>query len=75
MCNIALGEEIEYCYNSEIKCRVMDDKQVEYQGQQYSLFALAQLLTGSKWFADPRYFKYNGEWLNDIPHRMEEVTD
>lgn len=53
----------------------MDDKQVEYQGQQYSLFALAQLLTGSKWFADPRYFKYNGEWLNDIPHRMEEVTD
>ena len=76
MCNIALGEEIEYCYNPEIKCKVMDDKQVEYQGQKYSLSALAQLLTGSKWsVAGPRYFKYKGEWLNDIRHRMEEVTD
>ena len=73
MCNIAPGEKIEYCNNPEIRCRVVDDKQVEYQGQKYSLSALAQLLTGSKWsVAGPRYFKYKGEWLNDIRHRLEE---
>ena len=72
MCNISPGEEIEYCNNPEIRCKVIDDKQVEYQGQKYSLSALAQLLTGSKWsVAGPRYFKYKGEWLNDIRHRLE----
>ena len=30
LCNIAPGEEIEYCNNPEIKCKVVDDKQVEY---------------------------------------------
>ena len=39
---------------------------------QYSLSSLAQLLTGSKYsVAGPRYFKYKGEWLNDIRHRLE----
>ncbi len=33
----------------EIKCTVVDDKTVSYQGQIYSLSALAQLLTGSKY--------------------------
>ena len=74
MCNIDPGEEIEYCNNPEIRCRVVDDKQVEYQGQKYSLSALAQILTGSKWsVAGPRYFKYKGEWLNDIRHRLESL--
>ena len=72
MCNIVPGEKIEYCNNSEIRCKVVDDKLVEYQGQKYSLSALAQILTGSKWsVAGPRYFKYKGEWLNDIRHRLE----
>ena len=72
LCNIQPGEEIEYCYNPEIKCKVVDDKQVEYQGQKYSLSALAQILTGSKWpVAGPRYFKYKGEWLNDIRRCLE----
>lgn len=72
LCNIQPGEEIEYCYNSEIKCKVVDDKQVEYQGEKYSLSALAQLLSSSKWpVAGPRYFKYKGEWLNNIRHQLE----
>ena len=41
MCNIAPGEEIEYCNNPEIRGKVVDDKQVEYQGQKYSLSARA----------------------------------
>ncbi len=71
MCNIQPGEEIEYCYNPEIKCKVVDDKQVEYQGQKYSLSALAQLLTGGKYsVAGPRYFTYKGELLPDLRHRL-----
>ena len=58
--------------NPEIKCTIVDDKTVSYQGQIYSLSALAQLLTGSKYsVAGPRYFKYRGEWLNDVRHRQE----
>ena len=73
MCNIQHDEEIEYCNHPEIKCTVVDDKTVSYQGQTYSLSALAQLLTGSKYsVADPRYFKYRGEWLNDMRHRQEK---
>lgn len=41
MCSIQPGEEIEYCNNPEIKCTVEDDKTVSYQGQTYSLSALA----------------------------------
>ena len=72
MCGIQPGEELEFCNNPEIKCTVVDDKTVSYQGQVYSLSALAQLLTGSKYsVAGPRYFKYKGEWLNDVRHRQE----
>lgn len=71
-CNIRPGEEIEYCNNPEIKCTVVDDKTVSYQGQTYLLSALARLLTGSKYsVAGLRYFKYKGEWLNDVRHRLE----
>ena len=71
MCSIAPGEEIEFSNNPEIRCKVVDDKQVAYQGKKYSLSALAQILTGSRWpVAGPRYFKYKGELLNDIRRRM-----
>ena len=36
-----------------------------------SLTALAKLLTGKQYsIAGPRFFKYKGEWLNDIRHRI-----
>ena len=45
---------------------------VEYDGKKWSLSALAAMLTQSKWgVAGPRYFKYNGEWLNDIRKRLD----
>ena len=71
-CNIGIGEEIEYCDDPEIVCKVVGDKTVEYKGKQYSLSSLAQLLTGNKYaLAGPRFFKYKGEWLNDIRQRVE----
>lgn len=75
MCNIAVGEEIEFwrsaSESSGIMCTVSDDKHVEYDGKRWSLTALAKHLLGVKWaMAGPRYFKYKGEWLNDIRRRL-----
>lgn len=74
VCNIVVGEEIEFWRSasepSGITCTVADDKHVEYDGQRWSLTALAKHLLGeNRALAGPRYFKYKGEWLNDIRHR------
>lgn len=75
-CGIPVGATITYFnrgnVNSGTECTVVDDKTVEYQGRRLSLSALATELTGSKWgVAGPRYFKYNGEWLNDLRAKAE----
>ena len=75
-CNIKPGETICYYSDPELICTVVDDKHIEYQGNIYSLSALATALSGSKWtVAGPRYFKYNGEWLNDIRRRLETESN
>lgn len=74
-CGIASGEQVVFSckgnpHDGEI-CKVVDDKHVEYKGESWSLSSLAQLLSGrSTPTAGPRYFKYNGEWLNDIRQRL-----
>jgi plastocyanin len=75
MCNIPIGDQVEFCCNgnehSGTLCRVADDKHVEYDGKRWSLTALVKHLLGVKWaMAGPRYFKYKGEWLNDIRSRL-----
>ena len=79
-CNIPIGATITYFNrgkaNSGVECVVVDDKAVEYQGKRYSLSALATELSGSKHgVAGPRYFKYQGEWLNTIRARAEGRQD
>jgi hypothetical protein len=57
--------------NPEITATVVDDRNVEYNGEIMSLTALAKLLSGKKYsIAGPKFFKYKGEWLNDIRHRL-----
>lgn len=75
LCGIAVGEKIEfYCNGNENTgafCEVVDDKHVSYDGETWSLTALAKHLTGVKSaIAGPKYFKYKGEWLNDIRQRL-----
>ena len=70
-CNIAIGEQVEFCCSgspySGTLCLVVDDKHVTYNDQIWSLTALAKHLLGVNGaIAGPRYFKYKGEWLNDI---------
>lgn len=75
-CNIPVGAVVTFVHQgnslSGAECTVVDDKNISYQGKTYSLSALATELVGSKWgVAGPRYFKYNGEWLNDIRAKVE----
>ena len=70
-CKIPAGDQIEYAYDPSLKAAVVDDRNVEYQGEMMSLTALAKLLSGKKYaIAGPKFFKYKGEWLNDIRHRL-----
>lgn len=72
MCGIQIGEEIEYYNDSTIKCKVVSERKVLYQGKEYSLSALAKKLSGRKSsIAGPRYFKYHGMWLNAIRREHE----
>lgn len=70
-CQIPVGDEIEYGFDPSFKATVVDDRNVEYNGETMSLTALAKMLSGKKYsIAGPRFFKYKGEWLNDIRHRL-----
>lgn len=70
-CQIPLGAKIEFGENPNITATVVGDRSVEYNGETMSLTALAKLLTGKQYsIAGPRFFKYKGEWLNDIRHRI-----
>lgn len=74
-CGIAVGEQVEfYCKGNDYSgtmCTVVDDKHVEHDGEQWSMTALAKHFLGVKWaMAGPKYFKYKGEWLNDVRHRL-----
>ena len=79
MCDISVGEQIEFSYNgcekSGTMCTVVDDKHVKYNDETWSLTALAKHLLGDvKWaLAGPRYFKYKGEWLNDLRNRKAKI--
>lgn len=78
MCRIPVGTELEFWpstyTNSGKKCIVVDEKHVVFEGTNYSLSSLAQMLLGSpRSVAGPRYFKCNGEWLNDIREREERA--
>lgn len=70
-CQIPVGAVIEYGLDPSITCTVVDDRRVEYQGATMYLTGLAQLLSGKHCaLAGPKYFKYKGEWLNDIRQRL-----
>lgn len=70
-CQIPVGATIAYANDESITATVIDDRNVEYNGETMSLTALAKLLSGIKYsIAGPKFFKYNGEMLNDIRHRL-----
>ena len=75
LCGIEPGEVVEFWYTyrkpSGIWCPVLDGEHVEYEGRAWSLSGLARRLTGAeRGVPGPSYFKYRGEWLNDLRDRL-----
>ena len=75
-CGIQPGEEIEFWSNKStptgVICKVLNDKQIQYNGETYSLSGLATKILEYKWTVQgPKYFKYHDEWLDDIRKRKE----
>lgn len=67
---IPIGAVLEYYKNSDIKCTVVDDRKVEYEGEIMFLTSVAKKITGKQsGIAGPRYFKYKGTELWDIEGR------
>ena len=74
MCDIAVGEQIEFfcignMHSGEV-FEVADDKHVIYNGERWSLTALAKHVTNTKGVLAGPKFKYKGEWLNGIHQRL-----
>ena len=67
---IPVGAVLEYYKNPDIKCTVVDDRKVEYEGEVMFLTSVAKKITGKQsGIAGPRYFKYKGTELWDIEGR------
>ena len=75
--NIQPGEELEFTRNSEKKCKVFDDRRVEFQGEIYSVSSLANKFiteggSGSSNVAGTLYFRYKGQVLADLRREIEQ---
>ncbi len=79
---LAIGEEISFLYDNSIVARVLNDKnQVDYQGEQYSVSALATkiLIENYGWAEDVhvngwKFFTKNGISLSDLRTRIENAN-
>ena len=70
MVGIQVGEEIEYIKDASIRCEVISDRKIRYDGENYSLSALAEKLEGRTNLAGPWYFNFDGEILGRRRQRM-----
>lgn len=71
-CGIGVGEEVVLIGRSEVKCVVVDDNHVEFNGKKYALSYLAKEILGHKHLPQgPAYFSYKGERLDDLRRRIE----
>jgi len=70
-CDIIVGETVEFCSinspHNGVPAVVVDDKHVEYNGETWTLTALAKELLGTNASTPgPDYFVYKGKKINDI---------
>ncbi len=74
---IDVGTELTFTRNEDIKCKVVPDDRVEYQGEVYSLSGLADKLLrelGYDWKSvqGSSFFEYNGKTLYQIKKDIED---
>jgi hypothetical protein len=66
------GDELTFTRDSNIKCKVVGEKEVEYDGKVWSLSGLANhLLQYGVNVSGTLYFEYNGEALLTLRERLE----
>ena len=72
---IPVGAELELWHKGECKatCTVVDNRHVKFNDEITSLTGVAREITGIKNVPGPDYFKYNGEWINDIRRKYGEL--
>lgn len=81
--NIAVGEEIAFLYDETITAKVINDKnQIEYEGENYSVTALAcKLLMERHGWSEKlhvngwRYFTKDGIPLSDLQDSIENAEE
>jgi hypothetical protein len=70
--NIPLGAELVFVKDETKRCRVVDDRRVEYEGETITLSRLAMTLSHSPTLVHGgRFFTYEGERLTDRRDRLE----
>ena len=78
--NIPIGSELIYTRDEDIKCKVISDNKVEYNGKNYSLSRLADELlqqSGYNWkgVQGPLYFKYNEKTLSELRDELRDEKE
>lgn len=72
-CKIPVGAILDYVYDENIKCKVVSDRKVEYNGQTMYLTGLAKLLLNKRvGVCGPLYFRYNGIYLNEYYNKYQK---
>jgi len=70
-CGISIGSTLHYINDENITCTVVSDRKVEYNNKEMYLTGLAKMLLGKRvGICGPRFFKYNGERLDEMRHRL-----
>ena len=77
LANIPVGATLTFSRDQEIVCKVIDNRNIEYNGEQTSLSkAAAEILSrlGSNWKSvrGTLYWEYEGETLDERRRRLEE---
>jgi hypothetical protein len=77
---IPINSELSFTRDENIKCKVTSNREVEYEGEKYSLSGLAKKLLaemGYNWKSvqGPMYFKYNDKTLYEIRNEVESEEE
>ena len=76
MVDIPVGAELTFSRGEDVKARVVDNHNIEVDGEVTSLSLSAQKLLGYKWqVAGTDYWMYDGETLDERRRRLEEGDD
>lgn len=74
-CQIPIGAVLEYISDSTIKCSVVDNRRIEYNGETMYITPFAKRISGKDYITKgPRFlvehFTYKGELIKDILERL-----